>query len=147
MDLPGTPDPLDSSRLFQFEHATSPNLSASRIYQNAVNRDSAQAHYGDRVMYGDSHVHHHRETLHPGIWTELTLAVPPYEAARPVSPRRPINTLRWRKDPHFVGREDTLERMKLILEEYGCVALTGAGGVGYVQIQPVRRDGGADKLL
>ena len=132
MDLPGTHDPLDSSRLFQFEHATSPNLSASRIFHGAVTRDSARVQFGDRIKYGDTHVHHHRETLHLESWTELTLAVPPQENARPVSPRRPINTLKWLKDPHFVGREDTLERMKRILEEYGCVALAGAGGVGYV---------------
>ena len=133
MSLPGTThDPFDSGSLFPFGHTSSANLSAGRIYQNALTSGNAQAHYGDRIMYGDSHVHHHRETLHLESWTELTLAVPPQENARPVSPRRPINTLKWLKDPHFVGREDTLERMKRILEEYGCVALAGAGGVGYV---------------
>jgi hypothetical protein len=47
-----------------------------------------------------------------------------------VSTKR-INTLPWPKDPHFIGREDTLAGMKERLERTGCVAITGAGGVGY----------------
>ena len=74
-----------------------------------------------------------------GFRTELTLVVPSHEAARPPPPRRPINTLRWRKDPQFVGREDTLHSIKQILEEYGCAALTGAGGVGFVSPEPRAR--------
>jgi hypothetical protein len=48
-----------------------------------------------------------------------------------VSTKR-INTLPWPKDPHFVGREDALAGMKERLDEQGCVALSGAGGVGYM---------------
>ena len=65
MSLPGTThDPFDSGSLFPFGHANSPNLSAGRIYQNALASGNAQAHYGDRIMYGDSHVHHHREAIY-----------------------------------------------------------------------------------
>ena len=41
-------------------HATGP----SRIYQSTPTSGNAQAHYGDRIMYGDSHVHHHRESIY-----------------------------------------------------------------------------------
>ncbi|GAB7331599.1 hypothetical protein MBLNU13_g02977t2 [Cladosporium sp. NU13] len=101
-------------------------VSAGRAYQNSTTSGNAQAHYGDRIIYGDSHVHNHLTTI-------LTLAAPPLESGRPLPSRKPINTLKWLKDPHFVGREDTLQSMKNILEEYGCVALTGAGGVGKSQ--------------
>lgn len=50
----------------------------------------------------------------------------------PIAPREPINMIKWIEDPHFVGREDTLEPMRILLEEEGCVALWGAGGIGYV---------------
>lgn len=133
MSLPGTSqDPFDSSR---FGHTSSPNLSAGRIYQNALTSGNAQAHYGDRIIYGDSHIHHHREALHLRVWAGLTVAVPFHESGQPAPPRKPINTLRWLRDPQFVGREDILGNIKQVLEGYGCAALTGAGGVGLVLLQ------------
>jgi hypothetical protein len=121
----------------------SPNLTASRIYQNALASGHAQAHYGDRIMYGDSHIHHHREPLSTSwVRTELTLAVTSHELARPTPPRKPINTLRWLRDPQFVGREETLASIKHVLVAYGCVALTGAGGVGFVLAGPQPRSSG-----
>lgn len=63
MNLPGTSqDPDYNTDLFPFEHASSPNLTARRIYQNAVASGNAQAHYGDRIVYGDSYVYNHCET-------------------------------------------------------------------------------------
>ena len=41
-------------------HAT---VGPGRIYQSTPTSGNAQAHYGDRIMYGDSHVHHHREAI------------------------------------------------------------------------------------
>lgn len=125
-------DPFERPNLSPFEHTSSPNLTAGRIYQNALTSGSAQAHYGDCIMYGDSHIHHHCKTLHFVALADLKRVVPFHEAARSPPPRKPTNTLRWRKDPHFVGREETLASIKQILEQYGCVALTGAGGVGFV---------------
>lgn len=66
------------------------------------------------------------------ILAELTCVASNFGHPAPSPPRKPINTLKWRKDPQFVGREDTLESIKIIFEEYGCAALTGAGGIGYV---------------
>jgi hypothetical protein len=63
MDLPGTShNPNERPDLFPFENETSRNLAANRIYHNALTSGSAQANYGDRIMYGDSHVHHHGKT-------------------------------------------------------------------------------------
>lgn len=147
MSLPGAShDPYDNADVFfsslernrgRNDSILTPHATAGpgRIYQSTATSGNAQAHYGDRIMYGDSHVHYHREAIY--FWTraKLTFAAPSHEAGRPAPPRRPINTLRWRRDPHFVGREDILGNIKQVLEDYGCVALTGAGGVGLVPSQ------------
>lgn len=46
--------------------------------------------------------------------------------------RTPVITIKWLKDPSFVGREDTLHEIERILIKDGRLALTGQGGVGYV---------------
>jgi len=137
MDLPGRSHSLnDRPGLSPLERGdsivTGDVTGISRIYQNPLTSGNAQAHYGDRIMHGDSHVHYHREALHLVIRARLTLTEPSHEATRPSSPRKRINTLRWLRDPQFVGREDTLASIKEVLEVYGCVALTEAGGVGFV---------------
>jgi hypothetical protein len=54
--------------------------------------------------------------------------------AIPISaaPKKPINMIKWRKDPHFVGREETLASMRTSLVDNGSVALSGEGGIGFV---------------
>ena len=49
-------------------------------------------------------------------------------------PAKPIiNMLPSQRDAKFIGREAILSNMDRSLKEAGCVALTGAGGVGYAQ--------------
>ena len=67
MDLPGTPhNQPERTDFFPFENAGSSGLTANRVYQNTLTNGNAQAHYGDRIMYGDSHVHHHGKARHLG---------------------------------------------------------------------------------
>jgi hypothetical protein len=68
MDLPGTShNRPERPGFFPFENAGSPGLTANRVYQNTLTNGNAQAQYGDRIMYGDSHVHHYRETIHTSL--------------------------------------------------------------------------------
>lgn len=69
-------DPYQNTDLFPFEQKDS-TLTAHvtglrRIYQNALTGGNARAHYGDNVIYGDSHIHHHgKQSLvcHIGIFS------------------------------------------------------------------------------
>jgi hypothetical protein len=144
MNVPESSQARDTTPDFLATEEASPKSTIAKpvrpghVYQNSATSENARAHYGDHIIYGDSHVHHHCKTppsphltLHLLSIKVLTLAVPYHGAARPAPPRRPINTLEWRKDPHFVGREDTLAGIKQGLIEHASVALTGTGGIGY----------------
>jgi hypothetical protein len=70
MDLPVTSHiPIDRPDLSPLERSdsivTGHVTGTSRIYQNPLTSGNAQAHYGDRIMYGDSYVYHHRESIFP----------------------------------------------------------------------------------
>lgn len=142
MNVPESSHALDTTPDFLTTEDASPKPTIAKpvrpghVYQNSATSENARAHYGDHMIYGDSHVHHHCKTprlaLHLLVITVLTLAVPYHEAVRPALPRRPINTLEWRKDPHFVRREETLAGIKQGLIEHASVALSGIGGIGYL---------------
>lgn len=44
----------------------------------------------------------------------------------------PACRIKYTRDPSFIGREDVLELVEDDLREFGSVALTGPGGIGWV---------------
>jgi len=73
----------------------------------------------------------------PQVWTvgeisscfriALTSTAHPTRASK-----RRIISIPWQRDPHFVGRVDALQEIENSLITQGSIALSGAGGVGYV---------------
>jgi hypothetical protein len=100
-----------------------------RLYSDIVVQGRGRAQLGDSHYHGGQHTHNYGESPPCGaVRMELT----GYSTNRDAEGCNiRINTLPWPKDPHFIGREDTLADMKDRLERQGCVALSGAGGIGY----------------
>jgi len=50
------------------------------VYQNSATSENARAHYGDHIIYGDSHVYHHCKTPCLGLHV-LIITVPDTRSA------------------------------------------------------------------
>jgi hypothetical protein len=48
--------------------------------------------------------------------------------------KKPISSIPYPPDPHFVGRAEILLEIEESLRSHGSIALSGTGGVGYVAV-------------